>query len=88
MLKVVELQRTCIACPSQWEGRTDDGRAVYVRYRWGHLSVRVGKDITAAVRNRDEVFNAVVGHSYDGLMTYDKLKDLTVGFVEWPEEER
>ena len=31
--------RTCIACPSQWEGELDDGRWLYVRYRGGRFSV-------------------------------------------------
>ena len=30
-----------MAVPSQWEGETDDGREVYVRYRHGRLWVDV-----------------------------------------------
>jgi hypothetical protein len=41
-LKIVALIQTCASHPAQWDGVTDDGRAVYVRYRWGHLWVRVG----------------------------------------------
>lgn len=37
MLK--DLRQTCEACPSQWEGHTADGRFIYIRYRWGHLTV-------------------------------------------------
>lgn len=33
--KVVALKKTSIACPSQWEGTLEDGRAVYARYRHG-----------------------------------------------------
>jgi hypothetical protein len=36
--KVVALKKTCIACPSQWEGALKDGRVVYARYRHGELS--------------------------------------------------
>ena len=25
-----------MACPSQWEGETEDGKEVYIRYRWGY----------------------------------------------------
>ena len=39
MIKIISLRRTCIACPSQWEGISDDGRTVLIRYRHGNLSV-------------------------------------------------
>lgn len=41
---VYDVKQTCGACPSSWEGRTEDGREVYARYRWGYLSVRVGDE--------------------------------------------
>jgi len=41
MLRVVRLSQTSPACPVQWEGRTSDDRPVYVRYRFGYLSVRL-----------------------------------------------
>jgi hypothetical protein len=33
-ITVTRLVHTCLAAPSQWEGRTHDGRPIYVRYRW------------------------------------------------------
>lgn len=39
MIHVVKLKKTCDSCPSQWDGETDQGDAVYARYRWGGLSV-------------------------------------------------
>jgi len=48
-LTIVALTQTCGMCPSQWEGTTDDGKAVYIRYRHGELSVGVGKDQREAV---------------------------------------
>jgi hypothetical protein len=39
MIKITSIRRTCIACPSQWEGVSDDGRTVIIRYRHGYLSV-------------------------------------------------
>lgn len=38
---VESITMTCGACPTQWEGHTNDGKSVYVRYRWGYLSVDV-----------------------------------------------
>lgn len=77
-MKVTELTRTCVACPSQWEGRLDDGRWVYVRYRFGMLRVGVGATVDAAVdatmgfagtKNPGESLVAErVGDEYDGTL--------------------
>ena len=42
MINVASITRTTSACPAQWEGLTDDGKDVYVRYRSGWLSIEVG----------------------------------------------
>ena len=42
MVRITSLMQTCEMCPSQWEGRTDDDREVYIRYRHGHGYVSVG----------------------------------------------
>jgi hypothetical protein len=39
MIHIICLRRTCIACPSQWEGISNDGRTVLIHYRGGFLSV-------------------------------------------------
>lgn len=36
---IEHLTQTCGACPSQWEGELEDGRMLYIRYRWGYLSI-------------------------------------------------
>ena len=41
-MRLIELTQTCEACPSQWDGRLEDGRTVYIRYRHQTLSVEVG----------------------------------------------
>jgi hypothetical protein len=38
---VTELRETCGGCPSQWEGKTEGGQPVYIRYRYGWLSAEV-----------------------------------------------
>lgn len=66
---VTELRRTCYACPSQWEGATEDGEHVYIRYRWGFLSASVGKD---------DVYGGKHGDSLDGNMSdADMMKALS-----------
>lgn len=48
-MKVAELTQTCSACPSQWEGRLEDGSAIYIRYRWGRLGVAVAPTMEEAL---------------------------------------
>lgn len=47
--RVIDLRMTCSACPTQWEGTLDDGRCVYVRYRWGCLTWGFGDTPYAAI---------------------------------------
>lgn len=78
-VRIIELKRTCIACPSQWEGRTDDDRPVYIRYRHGHLTVELGHKGWPTDYSDwpptyliDTIIDDRVGH--DGYMTIDELK--------------
>jgi len=50
-LVLKELKMTCDVCPSQWEGKTEDGKTVYILYRWGCLSAGVGATLDEAVDN-------------------------------------
>jgi hypothetical protein len=50
---VVEQEMTCGGCPVQIEGRLDDGRHFYFRYRWGVAALGFGDTPQAAV---DEQF--------------------------------
>lgn len=80
MLKVITIERTCEACPAQWEGSLEDKRMIYIRYRWGWLSVRVSKeatdDIADAVRGK-EIFGMYYGNDMDGTMLFETLMRLT-----------
>src|SRR3954449_6556273 len=87
MPKLVSLKNTCIACPSQWEGTLEDGRAIYARYRHGELSVGVGKDIDEAVRDgmSDQALYANhIGDGLDGFMDFEELKVHLHGLLEFP----
>jgi hypothetical protein len=87
MLKLVTLRKTCIACPSQWEGILEDGRTIYARYRHGELSVGVGNDINEAVRNgmSDQALYANdIGDGLDGFMDFQELKAQLHGLLEFP----
>lgn len=60
MIMIRELTMTCSACPSQWCGTTTDGDSVYIRYRWGGLSVDI---------NDETVLSKDVGDGLDGVMS-------------------
>jgi len=86
-LKLISLNQTCFGCPSQWDAQTSDNRKVYIRYRWGYLSVRLG-DIGdtsefAGVRGK-EVIGEDFGNELDGILSFEKLKDICGNRVEWP----
>lgn len=77
MIRITELTRTCEACPSQWEGRTADGDYVYIRYRWGTLSVGIGNSIDSAIDDRDTIKK--FGDGLDGSMSYSDLRTALKG---------
>lgn len=62
--RVTELTQTCESCPAQWQGRTDDGKFVYIRYRWGKLECGVADTLHDAVLGRTHI--ASLGDEYDG----------------------
>jgi len=72
MIQVKDLEQTSMACPAQWEFRTFQDRPVYVRYRWGYLSVCIGPP-------GGDVYDAVGGFEIVG----EDLGDNLDGFVEW-----
>lgn len=85
-MKASTLLMTCEVCPSQWEGKLDDGRMFYIRYRWGSLSVRVSRSIT------NDVDDAVLGESvlevdhdndWDGYMSTKDMQNHTSHVLDW-----
>ncbi len=51
--KLTDLTMTSGATPSQWEGKLDDGRFIYARYRHGHGAVYVAASVSEAIE-KDE----------------------------------
>lgn len=79
MYIITEIKRTCTACPAQWEGKFMGGAELYIRYRFGFLSVR---------RNDVELFALCLGGPLDGFLEYEELKKiLFVHGYELPELE-
>ena len=76
-MKIKDPVMTCSACPAQWQGRTEGDRPVYVRYRWGYLSVRVGPPggkMRSAVGGL-QVYGEQVGDEYDGAIAWREVRD-------------
>lgn len=75
-------RKTCIACPAQWEFKTDNGDWLYVRYRFGAFSASTGASIKEAVSGQTIVFGDV-GDPYDGYMEDNEMENLLKGKVEF-----
>jgi hypothetical protein len=85
--KVLDPKKTCLACPSQWEGALEDGRAVYARFRHRHLSVAVGQTSKEAVDNAmsdQALYEGEIGDALDGFMDFEELKTHLRGLLEFP----
>lgn len=85
MVKITEIRRTCFACPAQWEGKTESGY-VYIKFRWGSLTVRSGSTIKDAIAG-PSVFEWHDTDGFGGFMEYDELKRLTSGVLDLPDAE-
>lgn len=74
---LTQLRQTCSACPSQWEGRTEDGLDLYVRYRWGQLTWGFGEGMDNAVDACLGTPGVQLGDALDGeLSTHKMLREL------------
>jgi hypothetical protein len=73
-MKIKEFRKTCQACPSQWEGETEDGKEIYVRYRHGHLTIDVGNPKVDYLYRNTIIFEKQIGDNLDGVMTEEELK--------------
>jgi hypothetical protein len=84
--QISRLTQTSERDPSQWEGRTADGLFVYVRYRWGWLSIGSGATAAQAVANDNNLFEKQLGNRLDGKLEYERLREVTAGVIEWPQD--
>lgn len=78
--RVTEIVQTCGACPSQWEGRLEDGSHFYARFRYGTLRVSVASTLEAAIsgeaddgRDTRDLFFRQISDSLDGVMSTDDM---------------
>jgi hypothetical protein len=85
MVKVTEIKQTCTACPSQWEGKTDDGQFIYVRSRHDYLEISLGSTIDDAIWGDKRTVVVSMDDNAAGWLEYDELKKLTADKIDWPE---
>jgi len=90
MIIVRRLYQTLDACPSQWEGFTDSGKLVYIRYRWGELSVYISlmpylKSMVDAIIIGDPFHLEQLGDDLDGELPFEELKEVLGSIIQLPE---
>ena len=63
MFTVKSIKKTCYACPSQWEGKTEDGKDIFIHLRNGYFYCNIdGKQIYESTPN-----------GFDGVMDNNEM---------------
>jgi hypothetical protein len=86
MMEIKDIVQTCEACPSQWEAKTQDGRGVYIRYRFGGLSIYVSDKPNQHGLNGKCVYSKSLGDEYDGVISLGKILPI-INRLDTPQEE-
>lgn len=77
-MKHKTIDKTCPACPAQFEGQLDDGRYFYGRYRWGCLTISLGDKPDSAVGGK-VIYSKRLGDDYHGEMSLMRFKRILTG---------
>lgn len=76
-------------CPTIISGQTAEGSTVYCRYRFGRLSIRIEHRKPApsdGAEGRRIYERKIDPNGLDGQLSYDDLRKITEGWIEWPDE--
>jgi hypothetical protein len=84
-ITITNLKLTCGACPTLWEGRTDQDGYVTIRYRHGYLSVRFNGYAPPSMD--DEIWGSHVDLASDGVMSYEELRGALPSKIGLPDAE-
>jgi hypothetical protein len=79
----------CRMCPTIIVGTSTEGETVYVRYRWGRLTVRIDPRDPAPNGGAAGVwimFKELDVEGLAGCISYDEIRELTSEMIDWPEE--
>jgi len=81
MIIVKKITKTCEACPSQWEGETDNDQQVYVRYRHGTLKIEInGRTIFQKFLGKDQNDEEVLNKYREFGMSDDMIQKMKTTF--------
>ena len=76
---VKSCEKTCSACPSQWDIYTTDGQYIYARYRWGGLTLT----LNMGEPNSQVIYSEGIGDGWDGVLSTSELKKHTRSVLDW-----
>jgi len=71
-----EYHQTCSCCPSQWNALTEQNEFIYIRYRWGTLTIQMSAssgNLSDAINTGNMIFVKSIGNEYDGTLTTEEL---------------
>ena len=74
--KIIRIEQTCSACPSQWSMWTESGKYVYVRFRWGNLSCTLfpNEEYNLFSEEAEVVYSKKIGNDdYNGWMDESEM---------------
>ena len=77
MLTLASIKRTTWASVSQFEGATIDGLPVYVRYRWGELSVWLGSGRNSQALEGKQIFWGKYGDPHNFDVVWNEVEAVT-----------
>ena len=69
--------------PAQWQGRTESGDYIYVRFRYGKLWIGIAPDYHRTPPAT--VLETGYGDLGDGYLSFESLRERTRGVVVWPQ---
>ena len=75
-IEINNLRQTCDVCPSQWEFETYENRSVYVRYRYGNLTVQIGEpnsSVFETAGSSEYYIDKTIGGDWDGWISWAEV---------------
>jgi len=87
-MKKARLRQTCEGSPSQWEGWTDKHEPIYIRYRWGHLTVAIGEvgQEIKEMYGKSNFLSEDIDSEFDGVLSFEELEEQLEGKLDVIEE--
>jgi len=78
-MKIKSIRSTGSCCPAQWEGITDKNEAIYIRYRWGRLTIQRSKPngtIRDAINEGKLLYSEQIGEECDGVIMLEEVLEI------------